>query len=69
MIELLAGTAVDFSSGLTEFLSFFGTNGILGAWSSVISVILDSANWLMRLPTYVYIGVVAMTSLRSLIKG
>lgn len=56
---------------LTTFIAAFQelVSGIITAWGSVLSVILDTANFIMIIPVMVYIFVVVTSSLRSFYKG
>lgn len=59
--------AVSFSGGLTNLAEFI--KAIVAGWGSILGVVLDSANWIMLLPTFTYIFVVVTSSLRSMYKG
>lgn len=61
------GTAMDLSTGLSNFGSF--VSALMSAWSSVIAKIVDAGNWILILPVFAYIFVVATASLRSFYKG
>lgn len=56
-----------FAEGMTAFTTFITT--IMTGWGSIIGVILNAANWIMILPVFAYIFVVATSSLRSMYKG
>lgn len=58
---------MSFSDGMTAFGQFI--TGIMDAWTSVITQIVTAANWILILPVFAYIFVVATSSLRSFYKG
>lgn len=60
-------TSMSFSDGMTEFLTFI-TN-LMTAWGKVITVILTAGNWILILPVFAYVFVIATSSLRSMYKG
>lgn len=60
-------TTMSFSDGMAEFLTFI-TN-IMTAWGKVITVILTAGNWILILPVFAYVFVIATSSLRSMYKG
>lgn len=69
-IQLLADTpssGMSFTDGMTAFGQFI--SGIMSAWTSVITQIVTAANWILILPVFTYIFVVATSSLRSFYKG
>lgn len=59
--------AVDFATGLKNLASFI--SAIVAGWGSILTVVLDEANWIMLLPVFTYIFVVVTSSLRSMYKG
>lgn len=65
--EIVAGQAMDFSDGLAEFGKL--VTALMSAWQSVISKIVTAGNWILILPVFAYIFVVATASLRSFYKG
>lgn len=68
MLSLIAAaTPLDFTAFMTQFAAFI--SGIVGAWTTVIATILDSANFILVIPIMVYVFVVATASLRSFYKG
>ena len=70
-MAFLATLAAATPYNLTSFLSAFQelVTAIVGAWGSVLGVILDTANFIMIIPVMVYIFVVVTSSLRSFYKG
>lgn len=56
-----------FSSGLLNFSKY--VSSLVSSWGSVIIQIVDKANWILILPVFAYIFVVASSSLRSFYKG
>lgn len=58
---------MSFSEGMQAFGNFI--TGIMSAWGQVITMIVTEANWILILPVFAYIFVVATSSLRSFYKG
>lgn len=58
---------MSFDQGLTAFGSF--VSALMAAWQEVISMIVTAGNWILILPVFAYIFVVATASLRSFYKG
>lgn len=58
---------ISFADGMSNFGSFVG--GIIAAWVTVVFAILTPEMWILMLPVYAYIFVVATASLRSFYKG
>lgn len=60
-------TTMTFSEGMTEFVTFI--TQIIAAWQQVINSILTAGNWILILPVFAYLFVIATSSLRSMYKG
>ncbi len=58
---------VDFSTGMGNFGTF--VEEIISGWVSVVFAILEPSMWILMLPIFTYIFVVATASLRSFYKG
>lgn len=56
-----------FAQGLTAFGNF--VTSLMSAWQEVIEMIVNEGNWILILPVFAYIFVVATASLRSFYKG
>lgn len=65
--EITAGEPMIFSDALGEFGKLI--TALMSAWQSVITKIVTAGNWILILPVFAYIFVVATASLRSFYKG
>lgn len=67
MFYLAEAVQYTFPTFMADFITF--VQKIIGGWTEVITAILDQANFILVLPIFVYVFVVATASLRSFYKG
>lgn len=67
-LYLAEATQWTISTFMTQFVNFI-KDGILAVWAELIQIILSDANFILILPVFVYLFVVATASLRSFYKG
>lgn len=65
--EITAGEPMGLADGLSQFGSL--VTALMSAWQSIITKIVTAGNWILILPVFAYIFVVATASLRSFYKG
>lgn len=63
----VSGTTYDLAGGMEAFKTL--VQGIVDCWTTIIGIILTSANWILLLPVLVYVFVVCTSSLRAFYKG
>lgn len=68
ILYLAEATQWTISTFMTQFVNFI-KDGILAVWAELIQIILSDANFILILPVFVYLFVVATASLRSFYKG
>ena len=64
---MLEAVQYTFTTFMADFITF--VQKIIGGWTEVITAILDQANFILVIPIFVYVFVVATASLRSFYKG
>lgn len=67
-LYLAEATQWTITTFMTQFVNFI-KDGILAVWAELIQIILSDANFILILPVFVYLFVVATASLRSFYKG